>query len=355
MIGLLKNIARLGGILAVLMAVGFETFAQQPTGQDVFLPVEQTVSDEFEPYEENPQAQDEFTEFADSTATACPASCSGCDKKQDNSQLWWVLSALGATILAGFMVRYNATRNLRGFILMASIIILGFYQGGCPCPIRSLQHVIMAGIGETPNWIGMIWFLGLLPVTYVFGKVWCGWICHLGALQEFLFLPGKIKILRSEKAQKIMRIIRMVLIVVLIVQILITRTNLFKTIDPFKVAFNLQASNTIGWILLGLLLLSSVFIFRPFCKTVCPIGLVLGWISKIPGASILSPQKECVGCKVCDNSCKINAITSDGKTSKLDNQECIACGNCASDCKKGSMLFVRNSKKYSSKAVCQKG
>lgn len=344
--GLFKNLSRLGGVLAFLMSIGFATFAQQSSHQDESVPVEQTSSDEFEPYNENSSNEAEFKEFTQSTATTCPTSCTGCDKKQDNSQLWWILSALAATIMAGFMVRYKTTRNLRGFILLASIIILGFYQGGCPCPIMSLQHVIMAGIGETPNWTGMIWFLGLIPVTYLFGKVWCGWVCHLGALQEFLFLPGKIKILQSEKAQKIMRIVRVVLLIALIIQILITRTNLFKTIDPFKVAFNLQASNTIGWVLLGLLLFSSVFIFRPFCKTVCPIGLVLGWISKIPGAIILWPQKECVGCKVCDSSCKINAITSDGKTSKLDNQECIACGNCASDCKKGSMLFVRNSKEY---------
>jgi polyferredoxin len=219
----------------------------------------------------------------------------------------------------------------------------------------SLQNVIFAIVGIDVNWTGMLWFLGLIPVTYLFGKVWCGWICHLGALQEFLYLPGKIKVLQTKKAQTVMRYIRVFLLLVLIVQILITRTNLFKEIDPFKVAFNLRSANLTGWVLLGLLLATSFFMYRPFCKTVCPIGLILGWVSKIPGASILAPSSNCSGCRVCDRSCSINAITCEGKNSEIDNQECITCGNCIGDCKTGSMLFVRNSAKYASKSVCKKG
>jgi polyferredoxin len=355
MAGLLKNLTLFGVVLTILLSFQIMASSQEKSTIDEFAPFEQNEKETAEALSNKPSAPDEFTEYSEESTSTCSKSCSGCSEKKDNSQLWWILSALAATIVAGFLVKFRGTRNLRGFFLLVSLVAFGFYAGGCPCPIMSFQHVLFSIIGIKTEWVKMLWFLGLIPVTYIFGKVWCGWICHLGALQEFLFIPGKIKILQTERAQKIMRIIRMVLLVALIIQILITRTNLFKTIDPFKVAFNLQASNTIGWVLLVLLLLSSVVIFRPFCKTVCPIGLILGWISKIPGASILSPQKECVGCKVCDNSCKINAITNDGKISKLDNQECIACGNCASDCKKGSMLFVRNSRKYPSKAVCQKG
>lgn len=324
------------------------------TSQDEFETFEQT--DEFQTFENDTANIDEFSSFDESTEKSCTAeSCNGCgNKKSDNSKLWWIFASLLATVLAGFMVRYRSLRNLRGFMLLAALVVFGFYRGGCPCPIMSFQHIIFAVFGDDPNWIGMLWFLGLIPITYLFGKVWCGWICHLGALQEFLFLPGKVKVLQSEKAQKIMRAIRIVLLIALIVQIFITKTNLFKTIDPFKVAFNLRAGNMLGWVLLGLLVISSVFIYRPFCKTVCPVGLMLGWVSKIPGASILAPKKECVGCKVCDTSCKINAITATSKISKLDNQECIACGNCITDCKKSAMYFVRMSSKYPSINSCER-
>jgi polyferredoxin len=341
--------------LFLLQQVSFSLNAQEVHAADSIKTVEDAKIEEFIPFEDNLQTEDEFTEFQpDSASSSCSSTCTGCSAKKDNTRLWWILSALIFTLIAGILVRYRYTRNLRGFFLVSSIVILGFYQGGCPCPIMSLQQVIMAGIGEVPDWTGMLWFLGLIPITYLFGKVWCGWICHLGALQEFFFLPGKIKILQSAKAQRVMRITRMVLLLALIVQLLVTRTNLFKTIDPFKVAFNLHSANLTGWILLGLVLLTSVFIYRPFCKTVCPIGLILGWISKIPGASVLAPQNTCTGCTVCDSSCKIKAITHDEKISRLDNQECIACGDCVGNCRKGSMKFVRNTKGYASKAVCKK-
>ena len=332
---------------------------QNSSQEDEFLPVEQTSesTDEFEEFNEFEHASasdDEFGEFTEGVEVECSASCDGCAHASgSNEQLWWVLSILGVTIVAGFLVRLKSAVSLRGLFLITSLIVLGFYKGGCPCPIMSMQHVVLAGIGGEVKWTGMIWFLGLLPITYLFGKVWCGWICHLGALQEIIYLPGKVKILQSEKAQKRMRYIRIALFIALIGQIIYTQTNLFKVIDPFKVAFNLRAANTTGWVLLGLLILSSLFIYRPFCKAICPIGLVLGWISKIPGASILAPKKTCVGCKTCNNSCKINAITRDNKFSKLDNQECIACGECTADCKKDSIKFVRNTKEYASKTVCK--
>jgi polyferredoxin len=309
--------------------------------------------DEFESFDTS-ATDSEFGEFKqeDTKGKVFAETGKVCKTKKNNSQLWWVLGALGLTLLSGFLVRYQRTRNMRGLVLLISLIVFGFYIGGCPCPVMSLHHVILAIAGISLDLIGMVWFLGLILITYLVGKVWCGWVCHLGALQEFLYLPGKIKVLQSENAQKIMRWIRIGFLVALIVQIYITRTNLFKTIDPFKVAFNLDAANMTGWILLGLLLVSSYFMYRPFCKTICPIGLVLGWVAKIPGASILAPQSGCTGCNICDTSCSINAITREHKISKIDNQECIACGNCIGDCKKGSMNFVRKNKNYDSKSIC---
>lgn len=352
-------------LLIILISVNAEiSFSQEivDPAQDEFLALEKSNSsedDEFLSLDESNTLTDEefgdFEEFEQFEEQEDGHHCgAGCGSENKNSQLWWVLSILGITGIAGIMIRFRSTRNLRGVFLIASLVILGFYKGGCPCPIMSLHHTLMGAIGLGFNWVGMIWFLGLIPVTYFFGKVWCGWVCHLGALQEFINLPGKINILRSEKAQKIMRYIRIVLLVLLIAQIVITKTNLFKSVDPFKVAFNLRSAHLSGWILLGLLLISSVFIYRPFCKSICPIGLILGWVSKIPGASIISPKISCVSCSNCNTSCKINAITRDKKVSILDNQECIACGDCISSCRKDSLGFVKNSKHNPSKVVCGK-
>jgi ferredoxin len=266
------------------------------------------------------------------------------DVKVSYNRLWWSVAILLFTMLSGILVRFEFTRKFRPVFLIASIVVLGFYRGGCPGPVSSIQNLYLLGIGVQINWQAIVLFLGLIPVTSIFGKVFCGWVCHLGALQEVLNI-SKIKILQSEKAQKVMRIIRMVILVVLLIQLTFTHVILWNKIGPFKVAYNLFSANIIGYVLLGILLLSSIFIHRPFCKTICPVGLVLGWVSKIPGASVLGVNESCSSCKTCNSSCQINAITRKDKLSVLDNQECIVCGDCISSCKTGGIKLVRKTKR----------
>jgi len=324
----------------------FQTFSN-----DTAKIQEQGEDDEFETFDES--GSFEQTENSD----ACSA-CTGdqeCCSKNKSGKLDWVLGILAFTVLAGFFVRFPKTRNLRGFFLIASVIILGFIKGACPCPISSMQNLVLFGFGVDVPWQSLIWFLALIPITYLFGRVYCGWICHLGAFQELIYLPAKIKVLQGEKAQKIMRAVRIFFLIALIVQLAVTKTNLFKHYDPFKAAYNLLATNTISWVLLGLLLVSSVFIYRPFCKTVCPVGLILGWINKIPGASVIGNNGNCSGCKTCESNCKIRAITRDANFSKLDNQECIACGECISHCNKNALHFFRNNKNtHHDKIICNR-
>ncbi|TLX75370.1 4Fe-4S binding protein [Labilibacter sediminis] len=324
--------------------------------------------DSFDEFEQIDKSEGEFPEFEEtdefgelnqteiSAESGCSQFCAnaeGCSGSSGKSTLW-VLGILAATVLTGFLVRFKSLKMLRGVTLVVALVILGFYKGGCPCPIMSFQHSVLFVLGESVEWQKMLWFLGLIPITYLLGRVWCGWVCHLGALQEFIFIPGRVKILQSEKAQRVMRYIRIILLVTLVAQVVLTRTNLFKIIDPFKVAFNLYSSNITAWILLGLLLLSSVFIYRPFCKTVCPVGLILGWVSKIPGASVIGLKDKCTGCVSCNNSCKIRAITRDKKFSQLDNQECIACGECIQNCNKESLNFFRKNKQHEDKILCKR-
>ncbi len=316
--------------------------------------------DEFEEFDDAGDSDDEFGEFDNNSESKSPdlvqKEIEAKRQEHLNHQLMIVLWVLFFTILAGVFVRFKALRHTRSIFLIAALIYLGFYTGGCPCPISSIQGVFLAIIGVDVPWQQMVWFLALIPITYIFGKVWCGWICHLGALQELLYLHGKFKFLSGYKTQKVMKIIRWVALAALIVQLLITKTNLFCKIDPFKVAFNFISVYHVGWYLLGLLILSSLFIYRPFCKAICPIGLVLGWVSKIPGASILGTNDKCTNCQVCSNTCRQDAIVNVSKKERMmDNKECIMCGDCIDSCKLGGLTFYRKGKKHNEKFIFHKG
>lgn len=302
--------------------------------------------DEFEAFneEEDMETSTNNNEFSSFTENAGNETSFTTESIWKDKHFTTSLFVLFLTLVAGILVRFKSTRKLKIFILLGSIIYLGFINGACPCMISSFQNTILYTIGEAVNPLTLVWFLGLIPLTYFFGKVWCGWVCHLGALQEFLFRPGVVKILQDRKSQMVLKWIRIATLVLLIIQILVTRSNIFIHYDPFKVAYNLFSANVLGYVLLGLLLISSVLIYRPFCRAICPVGLILGWISTIPGATKLSKNDTCIDCKRCSNSCRYNAMTYENKKSLLRNDDCIMCGDCMDSCHINSMEITGISK-----------
>ena len=317
------------------------SFGQTDEFSDFEETTEQTSTDEFSYSDDefSESTEDEFNEFSDENEEITEPT-----HKTNWNRFNWAIGILFATFIAGIFVRHEKTRKLRPLFLLAAVVILGFYRGG-PGIISSFQNTFLFIIGVSWKWTAGVLFVGVVILTYFQGKVFCGWICYLGAIQEFLYI-GKIKVLQSEKAQEVMRIIRYVLLAIILVQLVITQTIEWSKIGPFKVIFNLYSPNITGYVLLVILLVSSLFIHRPFCKMVCPAGLIFGWVTKIPGAAVLGITNSCAGCKTCNTSCNINAITRENNTSKLDNQECIMCGECMNDCKIKSIKPFRNNKTH---------
>ncbi len=354
---------QIAALLLALVALGFIPKQKACSGKQCELetnlltqaeiPSQQKEEDEFQAFEEETNDDDSFEEFSDSDEfqelsedefSDFSAEPEQVEKKEEGSISIWEnrnftisLLVLFLTLLAGILVRFKTTRKLRLFMLLGTMIFLGFMNGACPCMISSFQNTVMYIIGIPVDPILMLWFLGLIPLTYLFGKVWCGWVCHLGALQEFIYRPKIFKGLQNQKSQSILKWIRIAAFIVLITQIIITKTNIFIHYDPFKVAYNLFSANTIGYILVIILLISSVLIYRPFCRAFCPVGLVLGWISYIPGSAKLAKDDSCVDCKSCSNSCNYNAMTHENKKCNINHEECIMCGNCMDSCKFSSI------------------
>ncbi len=266
-------------------------------------------------------SQDEFNEWKAPVDTT------------SHKNLYWLAGIMGITIMAGLLLRSSKGRKLRYFFLVSSVAILGFYRGACPCPVNGFQEMILFIPGITVHAFPILFFFLLVPITYFMGKVWCGWVCHLGALQELVHMQGKFHLLSSVPAQKIIKYIRVAVLILLVIQLLVTQTVLWKQVDPFKAIFNLYASGYMTWILVAILLASSILIYRPFCKTLCPVGLVLGWVSRIPGAAGIHISSGCKSCKLCSQACRSNAIRKIESSIHIQRDECIACGECMEACK----------------------
>jgi len=347
-----KYILVIGGILGLAVAASYlypEFLAKNtvPANCPVILQKDSTNGKAYlPPTDEFTSTETSTSEFSSTesefsstqTAAAPPAKTWQAYAKDPN-----IYEPIAIFLLIGlisFGIKNPTFRKYRSLFLLASVFYLGFYRGACPCMISSWQNSFLILLGVKVKWETLLWFLLLIPGAYLFGKIWCGWLCHLGALQEFLFKALNVKFLQGNKAQKIIKWVQISVFVLWIVQLILTRTNLFCEYDPFKVAFNLISPTTTGYILLAILLVSSVLIYRPFCRFFCPVGLTLGWVSLIPGARKLDKNDTCINCKKCDTACQQRALIHENKETTLRVQDCILCGECISECNLKKSLTV---------------
>lgn len=88
---------------------------------------------------------------------------------------------------------------------------------------------------------------------------------------------------------------------------------------------------------------------RTYCNTICPVGTVLGFLSKY---SLLKPvidTKKCNNCGLCARNCKASCINI--KAHEIDYSRCVACMDCINKCRKGAITYTR--RKSASAAVSQ--
>lgn len=296
-------------------------------------------SDEFSEESSASASQNEFTQIGNNDDGAVHKSLINRTRVVEPIAIFLII------FIISLLIKHEWFRKTRPFFLVASLIYLGFVRGACPCMISSFEETVFKIMGVSVSWENLLWFVLLIPSAYLFGKIWCGWLCHLGALQEIIHRTSKFNFFSTRKAQKTIYIIQISVFIIWILQLLITKTNLFCKYDPFRVAFNLFSVNWIGWVLLSILLISSLLMHRPFCRTICPVGLILGWVSLLPKAKKLCKDEECINCRLCSRECACRALINEDKKTTLTNRICIMCGECMSSCKTTNCLKVKRGNK----------
>ena len=88
---------------------------------------------------------------------------------------------------------------------------------------------------------------------------------------------------------------------------------------------------------------------RTYCNTICPVGTVLGFLSRFSLLHITIDERKCNGCGLCSRKCKAACI--DGKEHRVDYSRCVACMDCIETCKHGAVGFRLRTKNSNSSAT----
>lgn len=206
------------------------------------------------------------------------------------------------------------------------------------CPVGGLENLWawIAGRGNLQKLFSgtMTLFFFTLVFALVFGRAFCGNICPFGALQEFIGKFNKNKFVVPKSLDKYLRFGKYIILALVTVMAWSTMTIWISPYDPYT-AFahiwsgsELFAENGIGFAILIIVVVASVFVDRFFCKYLCPAGAMYGVISKLSPTKI--KRDNCSQCGACTKVCPMNIEVA--KTSTVTSPECIACGQCIDIC-----------------------
>lgn len=180
----------------------------------------------------------------------------------------------------------------------------------------------------------------ILFLAIVAGPVFCGWVCPLGSLQEWIGKLGS-KIFGKKhnhfvpvSIDKPLRYLRIGVLIWVVYMTIQSAQLVFQTVDPYFALFNFWTGEVAvqALVVLSITLVGSLFIERPWCKYLCPYGAFLGFSNKFRIFKIRRNEKTCIHCHQCNNTCPMN-INIEGKVVVTDLQ-CISCMKCTSlvDC-----------------------
>lgn len=248
-----------------------------------------------------------------------------------------------ALMAGGTFALARGYRRARPFAMLIAVGFLGFYVGGCPCPIGSLQNSIIYLNDVAGHMPVYVQFVAVVLFTLLFGRVFCGWACPLGATQFFVFRKEANKKNRwmeiPREQHNVLRWMKYGVLAALIGLVILTGQPVFEQVDPFKVLFNLDFRLGLPLLFLVLLLTVSLVIGFPFCKYLCPLGAFLGLLQPLSLFKIRFGG-SCTNCKTCHTvACDYGAIEPGEKCPTVNQRECVRCGECLSRCPCGAISF----------------
>ena len=253
--------------------------------------------------------------------------------------------------------------------LMLFLDFTGFFAGyfGWIAKIQFVPAVLA---------VNLIVVAALVLLTFVFGRVYCSVVCPLGIFQDLISsISSKRKGFNARFGySKELKWLRYLLLVVFVATLIAGIPAVYTLIEPYssfgRIANSLFSpvyqwvNNAFAYLaervdsyafyhkevlLKGVSTLvvasvSLVLIFvlawkkgRIYCNSVCPVGTVLGLISKIALFRPVLDKSKCTSCKQCAKKCKSSCI--DIESGNIDYSRCVVCFDCLSTCKFGALEY----------------
>lgn len=214
----------------------------------------------------------------------------------------------------------------------------------------------------------------LVALTLIFGRVYCSVICPLGVLQDLFGWMGKKQKKNRYSYSPAKNWLRYGVLVLFVAALVAGVGSFVALLAPYS-SFGRIVSNLLaplyGWgnnllayfaermdsyafyetevwlaslptfIIAAVTLVVLIVLAwrggRTYCNTICPVGTVLGFLSRFSWLAPVIDTEKCNACGLCARNCKASCI--DSKNHKIDYSRCVACMDCIEKCNKGAISY----------------
>jgi hypothetical protein len=161
--------------------------------------------------------------------------------------------------------------------------------------------------------------------TVVWGRVYCGRVCAFGALTQLMdaVVPKRFQIeIPPALEQRASYIKYGILFGAIGLYFVTNEISFYRYIEPFWL-FTFDATPLL-WVLVGIVLVASLFVRNLYCRFLCPLGAALGLVSKATTLLPIKRWSECSQCALCEKTCEWGAI----RKRQILKTECVRCDDC---------------------------
>ncbi len=260
----------------------------------------------------------------------------------------------------GIQIAFTALSNgyvmgfLKGKIYQGpgkKLCLPGLNCYSCPgalgsCPIGSLQAVL-----GSPKFQMSFYVVGFFLFTgAILGRVVCGFLCPFGLIQDLLYKIPFFAKRKNMPGHKGLVWIKYVVLALMVVILPMFAVNAYGISDPWFCKYLCPSGTLFGGIpliatndglqqalgglfiwkmsVLLVILVWSLWVYRPFCKYLCPLGAIYGWFNPIALSRFQMDKEACIDCKKCKAACPMDIPVY----AKPNSAECIKCGKCLQAC-----------------------
>lgn len=237
----------------------------------------------------------------------------------------------------------SSRQNIRKWLLIISFILV-------PVTIFYISPIIiMMGAAEGVATGSLLLYALLFILSLVVARLWCGWLCPMGAWQEIC--SPLIKHTVKEGWRNYIKYVVTVLWLA-VIGISFFSAGGIRTVDPFFGTVNGISITSPEILMIVGIIFALIFVIAYFtgrrgtCHVFCPIAALMisgrkirnlaGW----PALHLSSDASCCINCKKCSRECPMGLdVNGMVKKGDMENAECIMCAGCADTCPKGAITY----------------